>query len=57
MEDHDLDSDCDYCIYAGPTTYHYGDNLCPSCLDIECNTDWDAYEEAKRQRIFEEQEY
>lgn len=57
MEDCHLDSDCDYCTYAGPTTFYYGHSICPSCLDMEEATDWDAYEEAKRKRIFEENEY
>lgn len=41
---------------AGLTDY-YGTPMCDRCIQMEETTDWDAYEENKRRRIAEANEY
>lgn len=38
-------------------TDYYGTPMCEDCIRIEETTDWDAYEENKRRRIAEANEY
>ncbi|NQY17727.1 hypothetical protein [Alteromonas sp.] len=47
---------CEYCRKI-PVSNYYGARLCDNCIEMERNTDWDAYEEKKRKRIAEENEY
>ena len=49
-------SGCEYC-HRIPVSNYYGARLCDDCIEMERNTDWDAYEEKKRNRIAEENEY
>ncbi|WP_372830541.1 hypothetical protein [Pontibacterium sp.] len=51
-------SKCSVCSddEAGLSNY-YGSVMCDRCITLEETTDWDAFEEAKRNRIAEENEY
>ena len=40
-----------------PVTDYYDTYLCEDCIKMEETTDWDAYEENKRQSIAEQNEY
>ncbi len=42
---------------AQQLTDYYGTPMCDDCIHIEETTDWDAYEERKRERLSEENEY
>lgn len=49
---------CEYCSMDDvPLQNYYGTVLCQECIDMELNTDWDAYECNKRRRIAESNEY
>lgn len=39
-------SGCEYCRRI-PVSNYYGARLCDDCIEMERNTDWDAYEEKK----------
>lgn len=49
---------CNYCgdDEAGLTDY-YGVPLCDKCVEMERTTDWDEWEDKKRRRIAESNEY
>lgn len=49
-------SGCEY-YHKIPVSDYYGTRLCDDGVEMERNTDWDAYEEKKRKRIAEEKEY
>ena len=49
---------CNYCSDdEKPLENYYGTVLCKDCIKMEKETDWDAFEEKKRQRIAEQNEY
>lgn len=51
-------SKCKYCdIEGAPLISVGGISLCHDCEKIERTTDWDAFEQAKRERIAEANEY
>ena len=49
-------SGCEYCSQI-PVSNYYGVRLCDDCIEMKKNTGWDLYEEKKRKRIAEENEY
>ena len=51
--------DCEYCSNFDEldVSDYYGTRLCSDCIRMEEETDWDDYEEKKRQRIAEANEY
>jgi len=56
MDDYCEVSGCEYCQKL-PVSDYYGSRLCDDCIKMEESTDWDQYEEDKRQRIAEQNEY
>ena len=53
----DADSGCEYCHSQEDLQWYFGTILCSDCIDMERNTDWDEFEQKKRERIAEENEY
>ncbi len=49
---------CEWCLdEEKPLQNYYGNVLCPDCIKMEVETDWDEYESKKRERIAESNEY
>lgn len=48
---------CQCCDSEAPARDYYGTSLCEECIEMDRDTDWDAYEEEKRRRIAEQNEY
>lgn len=52
----DLDFSC--CVICGKDERPLDDSRwCDDCLEMDRNTDWDAWDEKRRNRIAEENEY
>lgn len=47
---------CCGCVRGGMNPY-FDTSICDSCKEMEENTDWDKFEEDKRRRISEQNEY
>ena len=47
---------CEVCDSENYEDY-YGIRLCKDCIAMEENTDWDKFEEDKRRKISEDNEY
>ena len=49
---------CNWCgDEESPLQNYYGDALCADCIKMDRETDWEAWEQKKRERIAEQNEY
>lgn len=49
---------CEMCGQCdAPSQDYYGIVMCDECIRIEKETDWDQFEQDKRERIAEQNEY
>ena len=49
---------CEWCLDEdSPLQNYYGTALCADCIKMDIETDWDAHEQKRRERIAESNEY